>query len=138
MPRDGITLAGACGPIVPTIGETSGMDPARLADRTPQPHAEPTRTGVDDGTAEGQNGSGRRSRIRVRGERRLCANAGDPQPTEHRHQGIRVSRPPQWPSRQPIRSPVVGCCRLQQNNNWMEMPLGRQPGAEQSAVSAVD
>ena len=44
-------------------------------------------------------------------ERRLCANAGDHNQRQHRHQGIRVSRPRQWPRRQPIRSPVVGCCR---------------------------
>ena len=33
--------------------------------------------GVKDGTAKGHNESGCRSRIRVRGERRICANASD-------------------------------------------------------------
>ena len=30
---------------------------------------------------------------------------------EHRHQEVRISLPPQWPRRQLIRSPAVGCCR---------------------------
>ena len=33
-----------------------------------------------------------------------------PQQTQHSHQGIRTSLPPQWPKRRVIRSPVVGLC----------------------------
>ena len=52
-----------------------------------------------------------------------AANAGfaqtqATQPTEHRHRG-RISLPPQWPRRQPIR--CQSWLRNQQNNNWMDM-----------------
>ena len=64
--------------------------------------------GVKDGTAKGHNESGCRSRIRVRGERRLCANAGDnsQRNTDIRGSGSVCRRT--WPRRRVIRSPVVG------------------------------
>ena len=79
--------------------------------------------GVKDGTAKGHNESGCRSRIRVRGERRLCANAGDnnQRNTDIRGQGQSAAAMAQ---RRVIRSPVVGLLQLQQNNNWTEMPRG--------------
>ena len=77
----------------------------------------------EDDTAEGHNDSGWRSRIRVRGERRLCANAGD---NNQRNTDIRGSGQSAAAMAQEASNPFASswALQLQQNNNWTEMPRG--------------
>ena len=75
---------------------------ATLADgryRSRQLLATTIKGGTEDDAEQAHNDSGCRSRIRVRGERQALRKRKRPQLTQHRHQGMRVSLPPQWPRR---------------------------------------